>query len=224
MLAFDLSMSHVAALPEHAVWLVVLHGRLARLAHAAHAADALRGAASWAPRTTSASNIFHDLGKLCFAFTAFWGYLTFGQYLVMWYGNLGEETHWPRLRLIEPWVRMTVSAVLMVFFLPFFGLLSKAAKMYRPTLALFTVISLVGMFLVRYLEVYPSLYGVIGSNPFGLWEVLLFLAFAGTWGLCYLAFMNAFPRMRVFMLTSPYRDEVQVPVDAETMEPLPAHE
>src|SRR6476661_1816641 len=37
---------------------------------------------------------FHDLGKLCFAFTAFWGYLTFGQYLVIWYGNMGEETHW----------------------------------------------------------------------------------------------------------------------------------
>ena len=46
---------------------------------------------------------FHDLGKLCFAFTAFWGYLTFGQYLVIWYGNLGEETHWARLRLIAPW-------------------------------------------------------------------------------------------------------------------------
>jgi len=45
---------------------------------------------------------FHDLGKLCFAFTAFWGYLTFGQYLVIWYGNLGEETHWMRLRLIAP--------------------------------------------------------------------------------------------------------------------------
>ncbi len=73
-------------------------------------------------------NIFHDLGKLCFAFTAFWGYLTFGQYLVLWYGNLGEETHWPRIRLIEPWVRMTVSAVLMVFFLPFFGLISKRGE------------------------------------------------------------------------------------------------
>ncbi len=169
-------------------------------------------------------NIFHDLGKLCFAFTAFWGYLTFGQYLVLWYGNLGEETHWPRLRLIEPWVHFTVSAVIMVFFVPFFGLLSRAAKGYRPPLALFTLISLVGMFLVRYLEVYPSLYGEAASNPFGLWELVLLLAYAGTWGLCYLAFMNAFPRMRVFMLTSPYRDEVQVPVNAKTMEPLPAHE
>ena len=169
-------------------------------------------------------NIFHDLGKLCFAFTAFWGYLTFSQFLIIWYGNLGEETHWPRLRLIEPWVHFSVSAVIMVFFAPFFGLLSRAAKVFRPTLALFTTISLAGMFLVRYLEVYPSLYGEATSNPFGIWEVAILLGFAGIWGTCYLAFMNAFPRMRVTLMTSPYRDEVQVPVDARTMEPLPAHE
>ncbi len=169
-------------------------------------------------------NIFHDLGKLCFAFTAFWGYLTFSQFLIIWYGNLGEETHWPRLRLIEPWVHFSVSAVMMVFFAPFFGLLSRAAKVFKPTLALFTTISLAGMFLVRYLEVYPSLYGEATSNPFGVYEIAIMLGYAGLWGLCYLAFMNAFPRMRVTLMTSPYRDEVQVPVNAETMEPLPAHE
>jgi hypothetical protein len=169
-------------------------------------------------------NHFHDLGKLCFAFTAFWGYLTFGQYLVIWYGNLGEETHWPRLRLIHPWVNLSVSAVLMVFFAPFFGLLSRAAKVYRPTLALFTTISLLGMFLVRFLEVYPSLYGEAPRSNFGFWEIAIALGFAGLWGTCYLAFMNAFPRARVTLMTSPYRDEVQVPVDPESMLPLPAHE
>ncbi|MEP6729741.1 MAG: hypothetical protein ABJE10_03840 [bacterium] len=169
-------------------------------------------------------NHFHDLGKLCFAFTAFWGYLTFSQFLVIWYGNMGEETHWPRLRLIAPYVRFSVSAVMCVFFAPFFGLLSRAAKVYRPTFALFTVISLIGMYLVRYLEVYPSLYGEVASLPFGIWEIGVFLGFVGIWGSCYLAFMNAFPRARVTLMTSPYRDEVQVPVDAETMEPLPAHE
>ena len=169
-------------------------------------------------------NIFHDLGKLCFAFTAFWGYLTFSQFLIIWYGNMGEETHWPRLRLIEPWVHFSVSAVMMVFFAPFFGLLSRAAKVFRPTLALFTTISLAGMFLVRYLEVYPSLYGEATSNPFGLMEIAVALGFVGLWGTCYLAFMDAFPRMRVTLMTSPYRDEVQIPVDAKTMEPLPAHE
>ncbi|MDB4883743.1 MAG: hypothetical protein JWL95_2509 [Gemmatimonadetes bacterium] len=169
-------------------------------------------------------NHFHDLGKLCFAFTAFWGYLTFGQYLVIWYGNLGEETHWPRLRLIAPWMNLTVSAVILVFFTPFFGLLSRAAKVYRPTLALFTTISLVGMWIVRYLEVYPSLYGEAPGIPFGLWEIGIALGYLGLWGASYLAFMNAFPRVRAVLMTSPYRDEVQIPVNPETMEPLPAHE
>src|SRR5205085_2345643 len=150
---------------------------------------------------------FHDLGKLCFAFTAFWGYLTFGQYLVIWYGNLGEETHWPRLRLIEPWVRYSVTAVALVFFVPFFGLLSRAAKVFRPTFALFAVASLVGMWLVRFLEVYPSEYGEVWPHAFGLlFEVAIALGYLGLWGMCYLAFMNAFPRMRVTLITSPYRD------------------
>jgi len=167
---------------------------------------------------------FHDLGKLCFAFTAFWGYLTFGQYLVIWYGNIAEETHWARLRLIDPWTVSTVIAVCAVFVAPFFGLLSKAAKLFKPTLVLFTVISLLGMWLVRYLEVYPSLYGESAGLPLGLWEVGVTLGYVGLWGACYLAFMNAFPRARVTLMTSPYRDEVQVPVNPETMEPLPAHE
>jgi hypothetical protein len=36
--------------------------------------------------------------------------------------------------------------------------------------------------------------------------------------------MDAFPKFRTLLLTSPHRDEVQVPVDPRTMEPLPAHE
>lgn len=167
---------------------------------------------------------FHDLGKLCFAFTAFWGYLTFGQYLVIWYGNMGEETHWARLRLIAPWLKFTLPMVFLVFVLPFFGLLSRAAKVYLPTLALFALCSLVGLWLLRYVEVYPSLHYESAHAPLGLYEIGVTLGYLGLWGLCYSAFMDAFPRMRVTLLTSPYRDQVQVPFDPETMETMPAHE
>ena len=167
---------------------------------------------------------FHDLGKLVFAFTAFWGYLTFGQYLVIWYGNMPEETHFMRLRLIAPWKAITVASVVLVFAFPFFGLLSRAAKVFLPTLAFFALASLAGMWLMRYIEVYPSTYGEVPGAPFGLWEIGALLLYAGAWGWAYAQFMNAFPRVRVTLLTSPYRDEVQVPVDPETMEPLPAHE
>ncbi len=166
---------------------------------------------------------FHDLGKLCFAFTAFWGYITFGQYLVIWYGNLGEETHWARLRLIHPWLPLTLFTVTLMFG-PFFGLMSRAAKVYLPTMALFAMFTVVGLWFHRYLEIYPSIYFKSTDIPLGLWEIGVTLGFLGIWGFCYTSFMDAFPRMRVVLMTSPYRDEVQVPVNAKTMEPLPAHE
>ena len=167
---------------------------------------------------------FHDIGKLCFAFTAFWGYLTFGQYLIIWYGNMAEETHWMRLRLIAPWLPVTLFVVTAVFVLPFFGLLSRSAKVFLPTMAFFAVASLIGLWFLRYMEVYPSLHPQAYALPFGLWEIGVLVGYIGLWALCYLTFMEAFPRMRVTLMTSPFRDEVQVPVDPDTMEPLPAHE
>jgi hypothetical protein len=167
---------------------------------------------------------FHDLGKLCFAFTAFWGYITFGQYLVIWYGNVGEETHWMRLRLIAGWRVVTLVGAILMFVVPFFGLLSRAAKVYLPTMLAFAASTVVGLWIHRYIEVYPSIYGVVQHAPLGIWELGVTAGVLGIWGIGYLAFMDAFPRMRVLLMTSPFRDEVQVPVDPHTMEPLPAHE
>jgi hypothetical protein len=119
---------------------------------------------------------------------------------------------------------LAVTAVICVFFVPFFGLLSRAAKVYRPTLALFTIISLVGMWLVRYLEVYPSLYGVPAALPFGLWEIGITLGYVGVWEAAISRSRTPSRACGAVLMTSPYRDEVQVPVNPETMEPLPAHE
>jgi len=167
----------------------------------------------------------HDIGKLCFAFTAFWGYLTFGQLLVIWYGNLAEETHFFRKALIAPWTPLTVSVVILTFVLPFFGLLGKFPKLFTPTMTFFAGSSMIGIWIHRYLEIYPAIYQqTVTSVPIGIWEIGIFLGYLGIWGFCYLSFMDAFPRMRVLLMTSRYRDEVQVPVDPKTMEPLPAHE
>jgi hypothetical protein len=169
---------------------------------------------------------FHDVGKLCFAFVAFWGYLTFSQYLVIWYGNMGEETHFLRLLLIRPWLPLTLAVAVLMFAIPFFGLMGKAPKIYTPTMATMAVGAIIGLWIHKYLEIYPhaTFAEAPTSFPFGIWEIGVTIGFLGLWGFSYLAFMDAFPRMRVVLMTSPYRDEVQVPVDARTMEPLPAHE
>lgn len=168
---------------------------------------------------------FHDIGKLCFAFTAFWGYITFAQYLVIWYGNLPEETHFFRLRMLQPWATTTLAAGFLAFVFPFFGLLGVKAKTYTPSMSFFALCSLAGIWLARYTEVYPSEYATSATTlPLGFWEAALFAFYLGAFMLTYIAFMDAFPKMRVFLMTSPFRDEVQVPVNPETMEPLPAHE
>jgi len=189
------------------------------------------GLVRWFNRLLGAQDLiterqYHDIGKLCFAFTAFWGYLTFSQYLVIWYGNLPEETHFFTLRLTGAWKSVTVSVAVLTFVLPFFGLLSVKAKTWTPTMLFFAACSFVGLWLQRYTEVYPSIYGPrrAGDLPLGAWEVALFVGFLGAFGWLYSQFMDGFPKMRIFLMTSAYRDEVQVPCDVETMEPLPAHE
>ena len=168
---------------------------------------------------------YHDVGKLGFAFTAFWGYITFSQFLIIWYGNLSEETHFFTLRLSGAWANVTMSAAVLVFLLPFFGLLGVKPKTYNPTMIFFAACSTVGLWITRYVEVYPSIYGTrVEHAPFGVWEVGITAGFLGIFAWSYAQFMDAFPKAQVFKMTSPYRDEVQIPVDPRTMEPLPAHE
>ena len=120
----------------------------------------------------------HDLGKLCFGFTVFWAYLMWAQYLVIWYGNLPEETYFIFYRLIGPWKPIGVAVFLMVFVIPFVGLLGVKPKQHPPTFLLFALVSLTGIWLERYLEIVPSING--GAGPaLGLPELGVTALFGG---------------------------------------------
>ena len=134
----------------------------------------------------------HDLGKLCFGFTVFWAYLMWSQFLVIWYGNLPEETGFVFSRLWGPWRPVGTAVFLGMFLIPFFGLLGVAPKKNRRTLALFAGISLTALWLERYLLVLPSVSSEHGP-PFGLPEVAPTLAFLGLFLLAYGLFARTFP-------------------------------
>src|SRR5687768_12662351 len=93
----------------------------------------------------------HDLGKLAFGFTVFWTYLMWAQFLVIWYGNLPEETGFVFARLWGNWLPVGRAVFLGMFIIPFFGLLGVAPKKFKVTLGLFAVISLGSLWLERYL-------------------------------------------------------------------------
>jgi hypothetical protein len=52
-------------------------------------------------------NRMHDLGKMIFAFSIFWMYLFWSQYLVIWYGNVPEETGFVVARLGSQFIQDT---------------------------------------------------------------------------------------------------------------------
>ena len=100
----------------------------------------------------------HDIGKLLFGFTAFWGYIAFSQFLLMWYANLPEETFWYKVRIEGSW--MPVSLLLMAghFGIPFFYLMGRTVKRNGATLAIGGAWVLAMHFVDLYWLVMPTLH------------------------------------------------------------------
>jgi hypothetical protein len=77
---------------------------------------------------------YHDLGKLMFAFVVFWAYIGFSQYMLIWYGNLPEETVFYLRRQSGPWAALSLVLLFGHFFVPFFALMSRHPKRRLPAL------------------------------------------------------------------------------------------
>ena len=134
----------------------------------------------------------HDLGKLCFGFTVFWTYLMWAQFLVIWYGNLPEETGFVFARLWGHWLPIGTAVGLGMFIVPFFGLLGVAPKKTRVTLGFFASVSLTALWLERYLLVMPSVTSLPGPVIGGP-EIGPTLLFIGLYLISYALFARAFP-------------------------------
>ncbi|MGE5092564.1 MAG: hypothetical protein ACM3OH_10410 [Bacillota bacterium] len=136
----------------------------------------------------------HDLGKLCFGFTVFWTYLMWAQYLVIWYGNLPEETGFVFARLWGHWFPVGRAVFLGMFLIPFVGLLGVLPKKTPVTLGFFASVSLCGLWLERYLLVMPSITPAPGPI-FGVPELAPTLLFSGLFLLTYALFARRFPML-----------------------------
>jgi hypothetical protein len=89
------------------------------------------------------SEHFHDLGKLVFAFTVFWAYISFSQYFLIWYSNIPEETAWFYNRQEYGYNWLFWVMVIGHFVFPFLLLIWRQAKRSMGSLALLSVYMLV---------------------------------------------------------------------------------
>ncbi|MCC6329595.1 MAG: hypothetical protein IT174_13855 [Acidobacteria bacterium] len=86
---------------------------------------------------------FHDLGKLILALVMIWAYFNFSQFLIIWSGNIPEETVWFQARMYHGWGYVAWALILFHFAAPFLVLLLQDLKRRAKTLAKVAVFILV---------------------------------------------------------------------------------
>jgi hypothetical protein len=139
----------------------------------------------------------HDVGKLLFGFTAFWAYIAFCQFFLMWYANLPEETIWYKARLEGSWTAVSLLLMAGHFGAPFFYLMGHSVKRRGSTLAVGGVWLLTMHYVDIYWQVMPTL------HPEGIRPSVLDLAALVTVGGCVVGVAGWLMRRRALV---PLRD------------------
>jgi hypothetical protein len=137
----------------------------------------------------------HDVGKLLFAFSTFWAYLWFSQYMLIWYANLPDETVYYIRRLHGFWQPLFVLNLALNWVIPFFALLPRMNKQRTGILVRVSIVLLAGRWLDLYLMIMPPFSG--GKPHIGIWEIGLVAGLVGAFGLALFAALRRAPLVPV---------------------------
>ncbi|MBI3682666.1 MAG: hypothetical protein HY235_20010 [Acidobacteria bacterium] len=144
----------------------------------------------------------HDLGKLLFAFSTFWMYIWFSQYMLIWYANIPEETNYFVRRLNGFWEPVFILNFLLNWAAPFAVLLHVPAKRSPGMLLKIAWTVLVGRWVDLYLMILPTFAGKL--PVFGIWEVGII---AGAAGLFFLVVLRALGQAEIVPGNDPFLEE-----------------
>jgi len=153
---------------------------------------------------------YHDLAKLTFAVCALWTYLIFSQILVIWFANLpGENPYLIMGMLSVEWGWMFWVLFFLMFFIPFFGLMSRTACNSIWFSRLIAVEVLVGAWLEKYFLIVPSIQennaraglidassGLPGFSP-NFYDVSITLGVLGIFLLSFFWFLQRVPAVPI---------------------------
>jgi len=126
--------------------------------------------------TSVTSEHYHDIGKMMFAFTVFWAYIGFSQFMLIWYADIPEETHWYHWRFEGGWKVVSAMLLGLHFVVPFFGLMSRHVKRNKRSLAFWALWILAIHYVDLFWLIYPQGDGAV---PFGLLDVLCLVGVLG---------------------------------------------
>jgi len=134
---------------------------------------------------------FHDLGTLMFAFSMFWTYTSFSQYLIIWSGNISEETPWYLVRTGHGWQTVAIALVAFGFFLPFILLMQRKLKQKAHLLSGMAVVVLIARHFDLYWQIGPA-FNHDFHGPHWM-DLVLPFAIGGFWVGLFAMFLKARP-------------------------------
>jgi hypothetical protein len=122
------------------------------------------------------SDHYYSLGGWMFAFTAFWAYIAFSQFMLIWYANLPEETFWFMPRMAGAWGYVSIGLMFIKFIIPF-GLLIQRESKSNPSRLKLAAYWIIGAHIYDlYWLIYPTYSGMEdGANPIFGWQEIGFV-------------------------------------------------
>jgi len=142
----------------------------------------------------------HDFSSYIFMLCIIWGYFWFAEFMIIWYGNIPEETTYFVERLqTEEWRLFFFANLIINWAIPFLIMMPAASRKSKVTLKIIIPVLLVGMYIDLYLQIFP---GVLGERTVGFTEVGGFMGFAGVFILVVaraLSKANLYPKQHPFL-------------------------
>jgi hypothetical protein len=133
-------------------------------------------------------NHLHDVGKYMFAFTVFWAYIGFSQFMLIWYANMPEETGYFLTRLNGGWLWVSVFLLLGKFVTPFILLLPRDAKRSEDRLLWVGLFMIFAQWIDVMWMVQPEFFK---SGPSIGWiEIGTLLGFVGVFGMSMVRYLS----------------------------------
>ena len=137
---------------------------------------------------------FHDIGKLFFAFGLMWADFFYAQLVVIWYGNISEETSYVIQRtMLAPWNAMAWTVFGVCFIIPFVILLNRKIKTMPRAMILLCSAAIAGMWIEHFLLLRPAYTHGEPVAPLYFSDVLIMFGFLGLMASAVAFYLNTFP-------------------------------
>jgi hypothetical protein len=143
----------------------------------------------------------HDFARYIFMLSIIWGYFWFAQFMIIWYGNIPDETIYYNIRWQNGWQTLFFLEIGLNWFLPFMILLPIKASRNMTIIAVVIVFLIIGQYIDLFVQIIP---GTTGALKFSWISAGSFLGYAGLFAL---VVATSLSRAKLIPSNHPYLEE-----------------